>query len=81
MQTTYYGRRAINPQARKVLRELPSLVDISVPDEGHITVCGDVHGQVRTHTVCACVCVGGTAAAGEGDITVAPAQAPHNRLG
>lgn len=32
-------------QARILLRGLPSLVDIPVPDDGHITVCGDVHGQ------------------------------------
>lgn len=25
---------------------LPSLVDITVPDGKHFTVCGDVHGQV-----------------------------------
>ncbi|KIY99524.1 protein phosphatase 5 [Monoraphidium neglectum] len=31
--------------ARALLRELPSLVDIPVADDGHITVCGDVHGQ------------------------------------
>jgi hypothetical protein len=37
---------APDPQARKLLRELPSLVDVDVPDSGHITVCGDVHGQV-----------------------------------
>lgn len=37
----------LKPQARKILRDLPSLVDIAVPDDGHITVCGDVHGQVR----------------------------------
>ena len=27
------------------LRELPSLVDVHVPDGRHITVCGDTHGQ------------------------------------
>ncbi|XP_047951981.1 serine/threonine-protein phosphatase 5-like [Salvia hispanica] len=32
-------------QIRDVLRELPSLVDIHVPDGKHFTVCGDVHGQ------------------------------------
>ncbi|GBF88948.1 hypothetical protein Rsub_01447 [Raphidocelis subcapitata] len=32
-------------EARKLLRDLPSLVDIPVAPEGHITVCGDVHGQ------------------------------------
>lgn len=33
-------------QIREILRALPSLVDISVPDGNHFTVCGDVHGQV-----------------------------------
>ncbi|XP_051152087.1 serine/threonine-protein phosphatase 5 isoform X2 [Andrographis paniculata] len=32
-------------QTRKHLRELPSLVNINVPDGKHFTVCGDVHGQ------------------------------------
>ncbi|KAK4398174.1 Serine/threonine-protein phosphatase 5 [Sesamum angolense] len=32
-------------QTRSLLRELPSLVDINVPDGKHFTVCGDVHGQ------------------------------------
>jgi len=32
-------------QALERLRELPSLVDVPVPAEEHITVCGDVHGQ------------------------------------
>ncbi|KAI5068358.1 hypothetical protein GOP47_0016703 [Adiantum capillus-veneris] len=32
-------------QVRKSLMALPSLVDISVPDNGQFTVCGDVHGQ------------------------------------
>ncbi|XP_041005270.1 serine/threonine-protein phosphatase 5 isoform X3 [Juglans microcarpa x Juglans regia] len=32
-------------QIREILRVLPSLVDISVPDGNHFTVCGDVHGQ------------------------------------
>mmetsp|Transcript_24086 Transcript_24086/g.61749 ORF Transcript_24086/g.61749 Transcript_24086/m.61749 type:complete len:494 (-) Transcript_24086:75-1556(-) len=31
--------------AQRVLKELPSLVDINVPESTHITVCGDVHGQ------------------------------------
>jgi hypothetical protein len=34
-----------SPQARALFRELPSLVDISIPDDKHFTVCGDVHGQ------------------------------------
>lgn len=33
-------------QTRELLRALPSLVDITVPDDKHFTVCGDVHGQV-----------------------------------
>ncbi|KMT01766.1 hypothetical protein BVRB_9g210500 [Beta vulgaris subsp. vulgaris] len=32
-------------QTRELLRALPSLVDITVPDNKHFTVCGDVHGQ------------------------------------
>ncbi|KAI3457089.1 hypothetical protein Pfo_013752 [Paulownia fortunei] len=32
-------------QIRDLLRELPSLVDINVPNGKHFTVCGDVHGQ------------------------------------
>lgn len=30
-----------------LLRSMPSLVDVDVPNGGHFTVCGDVHGQVR----------------------------------
>lgn len=33
-------------QAREMLRAMPSLVDITVPDGDHFTVCGDIHGQV-----------------------------------
>ena len=33
-------------QTRELLRALPSLVDINIPDGKHFTVCGDVHGQV-----------------------------------
>ncbi|KAL0923958.1 hypothetical protein M5K25_004746 [Dendrobium thyrsiflorum] len=32
-------------QAREMLRAMPSLVDITVSDGHHFTVCGDVHGQ------------------------------------
>ncbi|XVF14531.1 hypothetical protein REPUB_Repub09cG0069300 [Reevesia pubescens] len=32
-------------QTREMLRAQPSLVEISVPDGSHFTVCGDVHGQ------------------------------------
>lgn len=32
-------------QIREMLRALPSLVDIDIPDGKHFTVCGDVHGQ------------------------------------
>ncbi|XP_020572476.1 serine/threonine-protein phosphatase 5 [Phalaenopsis equestris] len=32
-------------QARELLRAMPSLVDISISDGHHFTVCGDVHGQ------------------------------------
>lgn len=31
---------------RDMLRALPSLVDINIPNGKHFTVCGDVHGQV-----------------------------------
>lgn len=30
----------------ELLRAMPSLVDVDVPNGGHFTVCGDVHGQV-----------------------------------
>ncbi|KAJ1282118.1 hypothetical protein BS78_03G025700 [Paspalum vaginatum] len=32
-------------QARDLLRSMPSLVDVNVPNNGRFTVCGDVHGQ------------------------------------
>ncbi|KAJ2722847.1 Palmitoyl-protein thioesterase 1 [Coemansia sp. Benny D115] len=32
-------------QADRLLRKLPSLVDVSVPEDAVMTVCGDVHGQ------------------------------------
>jgi serine/threonine-protein phosphatase 5 len=32
-------------QTREMLRALPSLVDINIPNSKHFTVCGDVHGQ------------------------------------
>ncbi|CAO2813242.1 unnamed protein product [Amaranthus hypochondriacus] len=32
-------------QTRELLRASPSLVNITVPDGNHFTVCGDVHGQ------------------------------------
>ena len=32
-------------QARDTLAKLPTLVDVSIPDDKHITVCGDTHGQ------------------------------------
>lgn len=35
----------VPPKARQLLRELPALVDINIPDDAHFTVCGDVHGQ------------------------------------
>lgn len=33
-------------QTKEMLQALPSLVDITVPNGKHFTVCGDVHGQV-----------------------------------
>ncbi|XP_047335066.1 serine/threonine-protein phosphatase 5-like [Impatiens glandulifera] len=46
-QKTLHKRYAfqIVLQTREMLRALPSLVDINVPDGKHFTVCGDVHGQ------------------------------------
>lgn len=37
-------------QTKEIMKALPSLVDITVPEgEGkHLTVCGDVHGQVSS---------------------------------
>ncbi|OAY84002.1 Serine/threonine-protein phosphatase 5 [Ananas comosus] len=32
-------------QAREMLRAMPTLVEITVPNGHHFTVCGDVHGQ------------------------------------
>lgn len=32
-------------EAREVLRTLPPLIDIEIPEDQHITVCGDIHGQ------------------------------------
>jgi serine/threonine-protein phosphatase 5 len=31
--------------SKQILSELPTLVDITIPDEGKMTVCGDIHGQ------------------------------------
>jgi serine/threonine-protein phosphatase 5 len=33
-------------QTRELLLSSPTLVDITIPDHGHFTVCGDIHGQV-----------------------------------
>ena len=32
-------------QALLILKQLPTVIDIEVPADNHITVCGDVHGQ------------------------------------
>ncbi|XP_023553747.1 serine/threonine-protein phosphatase 5 [Cucurbita pepo subsp. pepo] len=32
-------------QVREIMRALPSLVDVKIPEGKHLTVCGDVHGQ------------------------------------
>lgn len=32
-------------QTREILLATPTLVEITVPDKGHFTVCGDIHGQ------------------------------------
>jgi len=39
-------------QTKKILKALPSLVDITVPHGKHVTVCGDVHGQVLVYDNC-----------------------------
>uniref|UniRef100_A0A1J3HMB1 Serine/threonine-protein phosphatase 5 n=1 Tax=Noccaea caerulescens TaxID=107243 RepID=A0A1J3HMB1_NOCCA len=46
-QKTLHKRYAyqIVLQTRQILQALPSLVDITVPNGKHFTVCGDVHGQ------------------------------------
>ncbi|KAJ2782323.1 Palmitoyl-protein thioesterase 1 [Coemansia javaensis] len=36
---------AILLQADRLLRQLPTLVDVAIPDDAVLTVCGDVHGQ------------------------------------
>ncbi|KAJ2535807.1 Palmitoyl-protein thioesterase 1, partial [Coemansia sp. RSA 1933] len=36
---------AILLQADRLLRKLPTLVDVAIPEGAEITVCGDVHGQ------------------------------------
>ncbi|KAJ1911236.1 Palmitoyl-protein thioesterase 1 [Tieghemiomyces parasiticus] len=33
-------------EAKKMFTEQPSLVDITIPEEARLTVCGDVHGQL-----------------------------------
>lgn len=30
---------------KAMFMEQPSLIDVSIPDEGKFTVCGDIHGQ------------------------------------
>ncbi|GLC60870.1 hypothetical protein PLESTB_001685400 [Pleodorina starrii] len=46
-QKTIHKRFAfeIIRQAHTLFRSLPSLVDVTIPDDKHFTVCGDVHGQ------------------------------------
>ncbi|KAF8094723.1 hypothetical protein N665_0354s0012 [Sinapis alba] len=46
-QKTLHKRYAyqIVLKTRQILQALPSLVDITVPNGKHFTVCGDVHGQ------------------------------------
>lgn len=41
-------------QMRKLLMVLPSLVDVTVPDNSQFTVCGDVHGQVSLKSFAIC---------------------------
>jgi serine/threonine-protein phosphatase 5 len=33
--------------AKRYFDEQPTVVDIVLPPEGHISVCGDTHGQVQ----------------------------------
>jgi serine/threonine-protein phosphatase 5 len=40
-----YARQILR-QMHDLLDTLPTLVDVTVPDDGRITVCGDVHGQL-----------------------------------
>jgi len=46
LATWYRYALQIVLQARDLLRAVPSLVDVNVPNGCHFTVCGDVHGQV-----------------------------------
>lgn len=32
---------------RKIMMEAPSLIDLTVPKDGKLTVCGDVHGKKK----------------------------------
>ena len=32
-------------EAKRILNDLPTLVDVPVPEGSHINVCGDTHGQ------------------------------------
>ncbi|KAI8322699.1 protein phosphatase 5 [Martensiomyces pterosporus] len=36
---------AILLQAERLFRDLPTLVDVAIPEDAEMTVCGDVHGQ------------------------------------
>ncbi|KAK9907522.1 hypothetical protein WJX75_005274 [Coccomyxa subellipsoidea] len=47
IQKTIHRRFAFHiiMQAREIFREAPSLVDVSIAQDAHITTCGDVHGQ------------------------------------
>jgi serine/threonine-protein phosphatase 5 len=33
-------------KGHEYLEKLPNLVEISIPKDGRLTVCGDVHGQL-----------------------------------
>ena len=37
----------LSVSSEQVLEDLPSLVDVPVPEGTHINVCGDTHGQAR----------------------------------
>ena len=39
---------AILLQAKAILKDLPTILEVPVPTGTHFTVCGDVHGQARS---------------------------------
>lgn len=39
------GKDFVFLQALLILKKLPTVIDVDIPADRHITVCGDVHGQ------------------------------------